>query len=292
MKTKREEVIKLLNSKRIAEAKELLEEMLLSSPEDTFVLYNLGICYSELGNYEDSIQTLEKCVEYDPLNSNVYVALGFSYTKASREKDAEKAFLKALEIDTKNIYALQNLGALYAMQKNYVSAINTFKKAELMDPDNPNIIYGLALAYKEVGEFKKADSYFRKLILRDKEDQFTELAKNHMREIAEAEFKKSGIRFDAVMYCLSALKKFSNMKREEVLRIVSEIALLGQKGLDTNDPTPRYSLKSLPGNYSGLNLVCYLYVGTKIINPDLEIGFDLSREYNLALELYESNNNE
>jgi tetratricopeptide (TPR) repeat protein len=51
METKKEEVIRLLNSKRIAEAKELLEEMIIGSPEDTFVLYNLGMCYSELGNY-------------------------------------------------------------------------------------------------------------------------------------------------------------------------------------------------------------------------------------------------
>jgi tetratricopeptide (TPR) repeat protein len=117
METKKEEVIRLLNSKRITEAKELLEEMVISSPEDIFVLYNLGMCYSELGNYQASIETLEKCIEYDPVNSNAYVALGFSYMKASREKDAEEPFLKALEIDPKNIYALQNLGSLYAMEK-------------------------------------------------------------------------------------------------------------------------------------------------------------------------------
>jgi len=112
METKKEEVIRLLNSKRIAEAKVLLEEIIIGSPEDTFVLYNLGMCYSELGNYQTSIETLEKCIEYDPGNSNAYVALGFSYMKASREKDAEESFLKALEIDPKNIYALQNLGNL------------------------------------------------------------------------------------------------------------------------------------------------------------------------------------
>jgi tetratricopeptide (TPR) repeat protein len=60
METKKEEITRLLNSKRITEAKELLEEMIISSPEDMFELYNLGMCYSELGNYETPIETLEK----------------------------------------------------------------------------------------------------------------------------------------------------------------------------------------------------------------------------------------
>jgi len=292
METKKEEVIILLNSKRIAEAKELLEEMIIGSPEDTFVLYNLGMCYSELGNYQASIETLEKCIEYDPVNSNAYVALGFSYMKASREKDAEEPFLKALEIDPKNIYALQNLGSLYAMEKNYVSAVNTFRKAELINPNYPNIIYGLALAYKEVGDIKKADMYFRKLIARDNEDQFMELAKNQMREIAEAEFKKSGIRFDAVMYCLSAMQKFKNMQKKELTETLAEIALKGERGFDVHNPAQKYELASLPGKYSGLNLVCYLYVGFQIIEPTKDVGFDLSREYKAAKEMLENEQNE
>jgi tetratricopeptide (TPR) repeat protein len=60
METKKEEVIRLLNSKRLMEAKDLLEEMFISTPRDTFVLYNLGMCYSELGNYGNPIETLEK----------------------------------------------------------------------------------------------------------------------------------------------------------------------------------------------------------------------------------------
>ena len=292
METKKEEVIRLLNSKKIAEAKELLEEMMISSPEDIFVLYNLGICYSELGDYNASINTLERCIEYDPLNTNAYVALGFSYTKINKEKEAEESFLKALEIDPDNIYALQNLGGLYAMEKNYVSAVNTFKKAEHINPNYPNIVYGLALAYKEVGDFKKADEYFRKLILRDTEDQFTELAKNQMREIAEVEFKKSGIRFDAVMYCLSAMQKFKNMQKSKLMDILAEIALKGGSGLDVHDPAQKYELKTLPGKYSGLNLVCYLYVGFQMVDPTIDAGFDLSKEYETAKKIFETKENE
>jgi len=75
METEKEEITRLLNSKRIAEAKELLEKMIISSPEDTFVLYNLGMCYSELGNYQASIETLEKWYQLkDELGFSLYAA--------------------------------------------------------------------------------------------------------------------------------------------------------------------------------------------------------------------------
>lgn len=52
-----------------------------------------------------------------------------------------------------------------------------------------------------------------------------------------------------------------------------------------NDPTPKYTLKTLQGQFSGLQLVSYLYVGMKKLAPDADPGIDLAREYAQALEL-------
>jgi hypothetical protein len=92
---------------------------------------------------------------------------------------------------------------------------------------------------------------------------------------------------DAVMYCLSALEKFEKMPRAEVQRIAAETAMKGRTGLVTNDPAQKYELKSLPGNFSGLHLVCLMYVGFKSIAPEMDIGFDLSKEYAAARALHE-----
>lgn len=292
MLNRKQKAIRLLKEKKTKEAMQLLEELLSDEPNDTFILYNLGICLSELGNYRESINTLEKCIMLNEKNSNAYVALGFSYFKEGIVKKAKEALLKALELDPENVYALLNLGGVYASTKDYVSAVNTFKKAERIDPENPKILYGLALVYKNVEDFYKASQYFKKIVNLGKEDELVELSKDQLREIAELEFRKHGIRMDAVMYCLSASKKFANMPKVKILEVLSEISNLGQSGLDTNEPAQKYTLKSLPGSYSGLNLVCYLYVGTKIINPDLDIGFDISKEYNIAMKLLENTENE
>jgi len=56
------------------------------------------------------------------------------------------------------------------------------------------------------------------------------------------------------------IQKKVNMSEVEVKRIGFEIAMKGRGGFDTTDPAPKYQLKSLPGDFSGLNLVCYMYV--------------------------------
>ena len=69
--------------------------------------------------------------------------------------------------------------------------------------------------------------------------------------------------------------------------VVTEITLLGRQGLDINDPEQKYELRTLPGSYSGLQLVSMMYVGMKRLQPAADTGFDLSKEYQAALSLHE-----
>ena len=94
---------------------------------------------------------------------------------------------------------------------------------------------------------------------------------------------------DAVMYCLSALEHFEDLAPAEVQRIIFEIRMLGTKGFDINDRTPQYELRSLPGKFSGLQLVGLAYVGLKLTAPEQNYGFDLAEEYAQAKELFEQN---
>ena len=65
-------------------------------------------------------------------------------------------------------------------------------------------------------------------------------------------------------------------------QITLEIALKGQTGLDMNDAEPKYTLKSLPGQFSGMHLISIMYVGMKELDPDTDPGVDLSAEYDAA----------
>jgi hypothetical protein len=68
----------------------------------------------------------------------------------------------------------------------------------------------------------------------------------------------SGTRMDVVMYLLDALTTFRETAKQEIERITFEIAVLGCSDLDVNDPARECDHKSLPGERSGLQLICII----------------------------------
>jgi hypothetical protein len=77
------------------------------------------------------------------------------------------------------------------------------------------------------------------------------------------------------------------MPKSEVQKIAFEIAMLGSRGRDVSDPAERYTLQSISGNFSGLNLLCIQYVGFQILDPSVDLGFDLSAEFQGALQIHQ-----
>ena len=62
---------------------------------------------------------------------------------------------------------------------------------------------------------------------------------------------------------------------------------MGQRGLDYASSDQKYTLHSLPGEqFSGLQLICLMYVGFKDIDPTVDIGVDLSQPYQRALQMH------
>ena len=89
-----ERSIRLLSEGKLVDARFILEDMAFRSPKDQNVLYNLGMCYSDLGDLDIAIETLNRCVKIVPLYSNAYIALGVAYGRQSKLKDAVLRFMK------------------------------------------------------------------------------------------------------------------------------------------------------------------------------------------------------
>ena len=80
----------------------------------------------------------------------------------------------------------------------------------------------------------------------------------------------------------SAFDTFAKLDVAKRQQITLKIALKGQTGLDINEAEAKYTLKSLPGQFSGMHLVSIMYVGMKELDPDTDSGADLSAEYDAA----------
>ncbi len=285
--TRLDEAIRQLEQSRLKEGQHLLEELRNEEPDNPVILYNLGMCYSEQGLFDASIEALERCIEVAPDHVNAYAALGFSYGRTGQTEKALHVLEKAREIDPESVFVLKNLASIYGKQGRLDEAIECFKLARECEPDSPEILYGLAYAYEQQGHTVKADAIYQDIIGIGKPEQMVELAKEARTRIGVEALKEDGLRPDAVMYCLAALEHYSGKSRSEVKDTAFEIAFLGQRGLDIHNPDRKYRLKSMPGEFTGLQLLCYMYVGFQIVDPSVEVGADLSDEYQAALSMFE-----
>ncbi len=90
------------------------------------------------------------------------------------------------------------------------------------------------------------------------------------------------------MYCLSALQYFEDKNLEEIKKIGFEIGLLGQQGIDPSNNEKKYTLKSIPGKeFTGLQLLAYMYAAFQVIDPSLDTGLNFKKEYEAAKQLHE-----
>ena len=103
---------------------------------------------------------------------------------------------------------------------------------------------------------------------------------------AQADFLKER-KPAVVMYCLSALKKFNDMEPQAIRAVLAEIEQLHQQGMDIYSSDLKYTLTSLPGNFTGLQLLCYRYVGLQMTDPDRNMGVNLDGAYAQAKRMYE-----
>jgi hypothetical protein len=88
-------------------------------------------------------------------------------------------------------------------------------------------------------------------------------------------------------FCLDALRRFEGKDRDHIFTVVSEIGILGMGGIDHKTQGKTYTLKAYPSEtFSGLHLLCLMYVGFRIIEPATNTGLDFSEAYKMALEAH------
>ena len=91
------------------------------------------------------------------------------------------------------------------------------------------------------------------------------------------------------MYCLDTLKRFEKIPVEKIKEIAFEVGLVGTAGIDYTKSDRRYSLKSLPGEqFTGLQMLVFMYVGFKKIDPTVNTGLEFEDAYQTALKLFEN----
>ncbi len=287
-------IVAMLGRGEVREAIILMELLLSDDPDNTAMLYNLGMAYSDTGALDRSIVVLRRLLALEPANTNARVALGVALTRQEKNEQALVELQRAVSEAPDNPWAQRNLGACLLKLRQAEQAVEPLRKATELNPTDERAWYGLAQALELTGDIAGADAAYIKVLDIDEFGEMAELARQGRTELAGQTFRTvpPGIpgapRMDAVMYCLGALERFEKMTPEEVQRVGFEIALLGKSGLDVNNSAPNYRLRTLPGEFSGLHLVSIMYVAFQQIAPGQDVGFNLAAEYEMALAMRRS----
>ena len=286
-----ETIVAMLKKGQYPEAVLLLKLFLSDAPDNVILLYNLGMALSDLKQLDQAIVVLRRLLELEPGHVNGRIALGVALNRQGKAQPAVGELRQAVTDDPSNPWAHRNLGAILLKLGQTDEGVIHLRRAAELNPEDGLAWFGLAQALELTGELAGADTAYLRVLSIDEYGDLAEQARKGRSKIAQKNFRArmpDAERPDAVMYCLGALQRFEKMAPAEVQKIGFEIALLGANGLDVNDSTPKYHLRSLPGEFSGLHLVSIMYVAFKQIVPDKEVGFDLSAEYRLALSMFEA----
>jgi len=199
-----------------------------------------------------------------------------------------EALTKAVEAAPDDGYSLRNLGALLASQHRLAEGVEYLRRAALQLPDDPQTLYGLGSALHRLGGAEndaEADRVLKSVVERFPASSVAELARQARSKLAQRNLRAQvggRIRPDVMMYIAGALDTFEKLGPEKRKAIGVEIAMLGRSGLDINDSTQKYTLRSLPGKFSGLHLLSMMYTAFRQIDPSIDVGADFSKEYEMA----------
>lgn len=284
-------VLPMLQAGKIAEAVPYLESLTKSAPANAAVLYNLGISYSELGQYDEAIIRLKRAVQLDPDHAHAWVGIGNAYHRMRKPEQALEAFEKAVALNPNDGYTRRNLGGMLIGFKRLDEALTHLRAALKLMPDDPQSIFGLATALEEVGTDEadeEADALYLRFIQEHPTSPMVEQAEKARTAFGHKRLKSGsagGFRPDVMMYIAGALQTFKKLGPTKRHAIAVEIAMLGRSGLDINDPTDKYKLKSLPGKFTGLHLLAIMYTAFRQIDPTMDTGADFGAEYQSAMEM-------
>jgi Flp pilus assembly protein TadD len=267
----------------------LLKALIAAGPDNATLLHNLGMVYSDQGSLQEANHLLRQAAALDPSNAQTVTAIGVVHARAGDLTSAVATLEQAVKIAPEDPFAHQNLGACLLKQDEAQRAEEHFRKSVEGDPDNLRSRFGLAQSLETLGRLHDADEAYQQIIKAAGHTPLGQWANEGRTRIAHALLRKDGQeRPDVLMYCLGALERFEGMTKPEIQAIGQEIAVLGMRGLDINDPSRKYTLRLLRGEFSGLHLVSIMYVAFQQFAPDLDVGINLAAECAAAKELYDS----
>ncbi len=142
---------------------QLLKEALKKYPDNTSLLYKLGVAYDFKGDYDSSLKYMKKILSVDPMNPDALNYIGYYYADRGIKLDeAEKMIKKALSVRPNDPYIMDSLGWVYYKKGDLKRARRLIERAVyLLKAPEPEIYEHLGDIYFKLKDYRKAEEFYQ-----------------------------------------------------------------------------------------------------------------------------------
>jgi len=128
-----------------------------------YPFYIIGMAYFQKNDYDNAVASLKRAVNLNSDDLNSMVLIADIYYTLKQYNLAEEYYIKALEIDSNSDIALNNYSYMLAeMGKKLDFALQMSKKAVEMQPDNDSYLDTLGWIYYKMNKYEQALKYIKK----------------------------------------------------------------------------------------------------------------------------------
>jgi len=126
--------------------------------------YNLGTCYLNIADYENSLISLLKALELEKNNYNCNFNIAEIYKNLKKYDKAKEHYKICLRLNDKDHEVYNNLALIYKIEKNYNEAISCLKESIKIKPEYYQSYNNLGSCYLDTGNYEEAIIFFKKCI--------------------------------------------------------------------------------------------------------------------------------
>lgn len=159
-----DQAIQHLQSRRFAEAEELLQQMISHDPQRAEAWHIFGILHAQQGRTQKAIECLHKALCIAPDSPALHTDLGNVLKLANKTADALAAYDKALALDPDNVAAHGNRANVLKELNRFSEAQAGYETALRLNPDFVDAHSNLGLLLIELGQFDESVAHCRNAI--------------------------------------------------------------------------------------------------------------------------------
>lgn len=147
------------------EAVESFEQVTNLQPENAVAYNLLGRAYNELEAFEKAVEPLQQALKLRPDYADAFLALGYAYDELNQQSSALRAYEQAIRFKPDYVNAYFNLGVIHYNLQNFPAAIEAYKQAIRLKPDDAEAHCYMGMALLGLGD--KAGAFEEYKILKN-----------------------------------------------------------------------------------------------------------------------------